>query len=201
MWQTSASTTQSFGLDRVSAILDSQSPTSGRTNDGHTTTSKGRLRPTSSRRSLYIHTTTTTCAVILLFRRPWRHCVALHRRVLAALQLEVLVWFAQPGDCGEPSEGSEKYATSACISKLVADAVVGAALLRTTATHLTNYMFDGARAELTKGLSVDPAFQVAHSFALGSQTSLPSYNFTSVFANQSVSPLSRHRRDHQLNTS
>lgn len=31
-----------------------------------------------------------------------------------------------------------------------------------TATHLTNHMFDGARADLTKILSVTPAFQVTH---------------------------------------
>ncbi|KAI0006040.1 eukaryotic porin-domain-containing protein [Russula compacta] len=31
-------------------------------------------------------------------------------------------------------------------------------------THLTNFIFDGARADLMKGLSMDPAFQVTHSF-------------------------------------
>ncbi|KAG8929616.1 translocase of outer mitochondrial membrane [Tulasnella sp. 419] len=50
-------------------------------------------------------------------------------------------------------------------------------------THLTNYIFDGARADLTKQLSADPAFQVTHSFALASQNSLPSYNFGAVFVN------------------
>ena len=54
------------------------------------------------------------------------------------------------------------------------------------ATHLTNYMFDGARADLTKALSLTPAFQVTHSFALASQTQLPSYNFGAIFANQKV---------------
>lgn len=54
-------------------------------------------------------------------------------------------------------------------------------------THLTNFIFDGARADLTKGLSMDPAFQVTHSFALASQTALPSYNFGAVFANPTVS--------------
>ncbi|EGN95959.1 hypothetical protein SERLA73DRAFT_185412 [Serpula lacrymans var. lacrymans S7.3] len=54
------------------------------------------------------------------------------------------------------------------------------------ATHLTNFIFDGARADLTKSLSMNPAFQVTHAFALGSQTSAPSYNFGAVFANQNV---------------
>ncbi|KAF4614769.1 hypothetical protein D9613_003067 [Agrocybe pediades] len=54
------------------------------------------------------------------------------------------------------------------------------------ATHLSNYIFDGARADLTKSLSVNPLFQVTHSFALGSQTLPASYNFGAVFANQKV---------------
>ncbi|KZT11315.1 uncharacterized protein LAESUDRAFT_720534 [Laetiporus sulphureus 93-53] len=53
-------------------------------------------------------------------------------------------------------------------------------------THLTNFLFDGARADLSKSLSVNPIFQVTHSFALGSQTAPPSYNFGAVFANNSV---------------
>ena len=55
-----------------------------------------------------------------------------------------------------------------------------------SATHLTNYMFDGARADLTKSLSMNPLFQVTHSFALGSQTLPSSYNFAAVFANTKV---------------
>ncbi|KAH7914702.1 eukaryotic porin-domain-containing protein [Hygrophoropsis aurantiaca] len=53
-------------------------------------------------------------------------------------------------------------------------------------THLTNFIFDGARADLTKSLSLNPAFQVTHSFALGSQTTAPSYNFGAVFANANI---------------
>ncbi|KAH7889672.1 eukaryotic porin-domain-containing protein [Phlebopus sp. FC_14] len=53
-------------------------------------------------------------------------------------------------------------------------------------THLTNFMFDGARADLTKGLSVNPAFQVSHSFTLGSQVAAPSYNFAAVYATNNV---------------
>ncbi|KAG5635839.1 hypothetical protein H0H81_009980 [Sphagnurus paluster] len=54
------------------------------------------------------------------------------------------------------------------------------------ATHLTNYIFDGARADLTKSLSANPLFQVTHSFALGSQTIPSSYNFGAIFANQQI---------------
>lgn len=62
-------------------------------------------------------------------------------------------------------------------------------------THLSNYMFDGARADLTKVLSIDPTFQVTHTFALGSQggalsgggISPGNYSFNAVFANAKVS--------------
>jgi Eukaryotic porin. len=57
------------------------------------------------------------------------------------------------------------------------------------ATHLSNYVFDGGRADLTKSLSMNPLFQVTHSFALGSQTLAPSYNFGAIFANQQVNLL------------
>ena len=58
-------------------------------------------------------------------------------------------------------------------------------------THLTNFFFDGARADLTKGLSMSPAFQVTHSFALGSQTAPSSYNLGAVFATDEASPTIR----------
>ncbi|TFY74723.1 hypothetical protein EWM64_g9290 [Hericium alpestre] len=53
-------------------------------------------------------------------------------------------------------------------------------------THLTNYMFDGARADLMKNLSMDPAFQVTHSFSLASQTAPPTYSFGALFMTQSI---------------
>ncbi|KAG8217537.1 eukaryotic porin-domain-containing protein, partial [Butyriboletus roseoflavus] len=53
-------------------------------------------------------------------------------------------------------------------------------------THLTNFMFDGARADLSKSLSINPAFQISHSFNLGSQVAAPSYNFGAVYATNSV---------------
>ena len=56
-----------------------------------------------------------------------------------------------------------------------------------TATLLQNMFFDGFRADLSKSLSMNPVFQVTHSFALGSQTAPPSYNFGAVFANENVS--------------
>jgi len=54
------------------------------------------------------------------------------------------------------------------------------------ATHLSNYIFDGARADMTKTFSMNPLFQVTHSFALGSQTAPPSYNFGAIFATPQV---------------
>ena len=59
-------------------------------------------------------------------------------------------------------------------------------------THLTNFMFDGARADLSKNLSINPAFQISHSFNLGSQVAAPSYNFGAVYATNNVTcqPLS-----------
>jgi hypothetical protein len=60
-------------------------------------------------------------------------------------------------------------------------------------THLTNYTFDGARADLAKTLSQVPAFQVTHSFAAGSQggpmggINPGTYNFGAVYATPKVS--------------
>ncbi|GAA5952381.1 hypothetical protein JCM3765_001955 [Sporobolomyces pararoseus] len=55
-------------------------------------------------------------------------------------------------------------------------------------THLSDYTFDGARADLSKTLSQVPAFQVTHSFALGSNggpmggISPGTYKFGAVYA-------------------
>ncbi|TFK29948.1 hypothetical protein FA15DRAFT_663259 [Coprinopsis marcescibilis] len=54
------------------------------------------------------------------------------------------------------------------------------------ATHLSNFIFDGARADLTKTFSMSPLFQVTHSFSLGSQTLPSSYNFGAIFATQKI---------------
>lgn len=53
-------------------------------------------------------------------------------------------------------------------------------------------MFDGARADLSKVLSANPAFQVTHAFTLGSQTQEPSYNFSSLFISDRVSAFFQH---------
>lgn len=44
---------------------------------------------------------------------------------------------------------------------------------------LTNYLFDGAKADLAKGLSAN--FQVSHSFSLGSMMMPPAYHFGGIF--------------------
>lgn len=71
--------------------------------------------------------------------------------------------------------------------------VSGDAILMTcnVATLATNFLFEGGRADLTKSLSMNPAFQVTHSFALGSQAAPSSYNFGAVFANENVCKTSR----------
>ncbi|ORY28282.1 eukaryotic porin/Tom40 [Naematelia encephala] len=49
--------------------------------------------------------------------------------------------------------------------------------------HLANWFFDGARADVAKVVSANPAFQLTHSFALGSSSKPSSYNFGAIFAN------------------
>jgi mitochondrial import receptor subunit TOM40 len=58
--------------------------------------------------------------------------------------------------------------------------------VRAAETLATNFIFDGARADLTKVLSVEPAFQLTHSFQLASQQLPQSYNLSTVFATQNV---------------
>lgn len=53
-------------------------------------------------------------------------------------------------------------------------------------TLLNNYLFDGARADLSKSLSMNPMFSVTHSFNMGSQTIPPSYGFGAMFVNEQV---------------
>lgn len=48
-------------------------------------------------------------------------------------------------------------------------------------THLTNFIFDGARADLTKSVSINPIFQITHAFAHGAQGAPPSYNFGAIY--------------------
>ncbi|KGB79698.2 mitochondrial import receptor subunit TOM40 [Cryptococcus deuterogattii R265] len=49
--------------------------------------------------------------------------------------------------------------------------------------QLANWMFDGARADVAKVISGNPAFQLTHSFSLGSTTRPAAYNFGVIFAN------------------
>lgn len=59
--------------------------------------------------------------------------------------------------------------------------------------HLANWFFEGARADVAKVVSANPAFQLTHSFSLGGQGS-GKYNFGAIFANASVcygSPIRR----------
>ena len=76
--------------------------------------------------------------------------------------------------------------------------VDGVRTLLPTDVHLTNYMFDGARADLSKNLNMNPAFQVTHSFTLGASQPSPmggpstpggpgTYNFGALYATNRVS--------------
>ena len=53
--------------------------------------------------------------------------------------------------------------------------------------HLANWFFDGARADVAKVVSANPAFQLTHSFSLGSSSKPASYNFGAIFANANAS--------------
>ncbi|VVT56180.1 uncharacterized protein SAPINGB_P004880 [Magnusiomyces paraingens] len=50
---------------------------------------------------------------------------------------------------------------------------------------LNNYFFTGLRADLSKSFSMNPAFQVSHSFALGSPM-MPPYGFAAFYATDNV---------------
>lgn len=50
---------------------------------------------------------------------------------------------------------------------------------------LNNYFFTGLRADLSKSFSMNPAFQISHSFSCGSP-SMPSYGLTALYATDEV---------------
>jgi len=50
---------------------------------------------------------------------------------------------------------------------------------------LTNYAFSGMKADLGKMFSLNPMFQVQHSFTAGSQQTAP-WSFTSMYATDNV---------------
>jgi hypothetical protein len=58
-------------------------------------------------------------------------------------------------------------------------------LILFAATFLTNHLFDGGRADLTKVLSQH--LQVTHSFSMGSTISSPMYNFGAAYIGTNVS--------------
>jgi hypothetical protein len=86
---------------------------------------------------------------------------------------------AQPWFSRATAEGGQR-SLSEYQSKL------DAMLIYHAATLATNFLFEGGRADLTKNLSANPAFQVTHSFALGSQATPSSYNFGAIVANENV---------------
>lgn len=50
---------------------------------------------------------------------------------------------------------------------------------------LNNYFFTGLRADLSKPFSMNPAFQISHSFAIGSPV-MPAYGFAAFYATDST---------------
>jgi hypothetical protein len=60
-------------------------------------------------------------------------------------------------------------------------------LLTLPEVHLANWFFEGARADISKVVSAQPAFQLQHSFSLGQQSG--KYNFGAIWTNSSVSLL------------
>lgn len=50
---------------------------------------------------------------------------------------------------------------------------------------LSNYFFSGLRADLSKPFSMNPAFQISHSFSIGSPV-MPAYGFAAFYATDNV---------------
>jgi mitochondrial import receptor subunit TOM40 len=51
---------------------------------------------------------------------------------------------------------------------------------------LTNFMFSGLRADLTKVFSMAPLFRVSHAFSMGSTGNLPPYAFSAMYGSPKV---------------
>ena len=51
---------------------------------------------------------------------------------------------------------------------------------------LTNHLFTGMRADLTKSFCVSPLFQISHSFSMGAGQGIPPYTLATLFGNSSV---------------
>lgn len=51
---------------------------------------------------------------------------------------------------------------------------------------LSNFMFTGLRADLTKAFSMSPLFRVSHAFAMGGTGNLPPYAFSAMYGSPNV---------------
>ncbi|PWY83049.1 hypothetical protein BO70DRAFT_361991 [Aspergillus heteromorphus CBS 117.55] len=51
---------------------------------------------------------------------------------------------------------------------------------------LSNFMFTGLRADLTKVFGMSPLFRVSHAFSMGSSGNLPPYNFSAMYGSPKV---------------
>ncbi|KAL1963179.1 hypothetical protein VTN77DRAFT_8612 [Rasamsonia byssochlamydoides] len=51
---------------------------------------------------------------------------------------------------------------------------------------LSNYMFTGFRADLTKVFGMSPLFRISHAFAMGSQGNLPPYAFSAMYGTPKI---------------
>lgn len=51
---------------------------------------------------------------------------------------------------------------------------------------LTNFMFTGLRADLTKVFGMSPLFRVSHAFSMGSASQMPPYNFSAMYGSPKV---------------
>lgn len=52
---------------------------------------------------------------------------------------------------------------------------------------LSNFMFSGLRADLTKVFAMSPIFRISHAFTMGSQGNVPPYALSTMFGSPSVS--------------
>jgi len=57
---------------------------------------------------------------------------------------------------------------------------------------LTNFMFSGLRADLTKVFGMSPLFRVSHAFSMGSTGNLPPYAFSAMYGSPKVRQIIRY---------
>lgn len=51
---------------------------------------------------------------------------------------------------------------------------------------LSNFMFSGLRADLTKVFGMSPLFRISHAFSMGSSGNLPPYAFSAMYGTPKV---------------